>query len=65
MESVGLVSDERLECSKCGRPASFLSPIGFFCPTDALIAATFHDWIPIQIRPSASADRDEPEEQPS
>lgn len=58
MESVGLARDERLQCSKCGRPASFLSPIGFFCPTDALISAAFHDWIPVrlQLSPRESTD---------
>ena len=58
MESVGLARDERLRCSKCGRPASFLSPIGFFCPTDALINAALHNWIPIQLRVSSSGSRD-------
>jgi hypothetical protein len=59
MESVGLAGDERLMCSKCGRPASFLSPVGFFCPTDALLAAAFHDWIPIQIRSSPFDGREQ------
>lgn len=35
-----------MTCTKCGKSASFLSPIGTLCPTDALLAAAFHDWIP-------------------
>jgi hypothetical protein len=50
MQSVGLSSDEGLVCIKCGRPASFLCPLGVLCPTDALIAATRHSWIPTHIR---------------
>lgn len=40
-----------MKCVKCGRRAAFISPIGTMCPTDALLAAAFHDWIPAQIRP--------------
>jgi hypothetical protein len=50
MTTVGLTSKEELACSKCGRRASFLSPVGPLCPTDALIAATFNQWIPMHIR---------------
>lgn len=50
MTTVGLTSKEELACSKCGRRATFLSPVGPLCPTDALIAATFNEWIPMQIR---------------
>jgi len=35
-----------MTCLKCGKRAAFLSPIGVLCPTDALLAAAFHDWIP-------------------
>lgn len=49
MQSVGLSSTETLLCCKCGRPASFLSPVGALCPTDALIGAALHDWIPTHI----------------
>jgi hypothetical protein len=27
------------------------------CPTDALLVAAFHDWIPAQIRPEDRLDR--------
>jgi hypothetical protein len=50
MQPVGLRSDEGLVCVKCGRRAWFLCPLGAFCPTDALIAAARHGWIPTQIR---------------
>ena len=50
MQSVGLSSDEGLVCIKCGRPASFLCPLGTLCATDALIAATRHGWLPTHIR---------------
>ena len=50
MTTVSLTSKEELACTKCGRRASFLSPVGPLCPTDALIAATFNEWIPMQIR---------------
>jgi hypothetical protein len=50
MQTLGLRSDEGLVCIKCGRPASFLCPLGVLCPTDALIAATRHGWIPTHIR---------------
>lgn len=50
MSSVSLESRERLVCTRCGRRAAFLAPIGPLCPTDALLAAAFHDWIPTQIR---------------
>jgi len=39
-----------MKCVKCGRRAAFISPIGTMCPTGALLAAAFHDWIPAQIR---------------
>lgn len=39
-----------MKCMKCGRRAAFISPIGTMCPTDALFAAAFHEWIPAQIR---------------
>lgn len=41
-----LRSNEGMMCTRCGKKASFLSPIGTLCPTDALLAAAFHDWIP-------------------
>jgi hypothetical protein len=50
MPTVSLTNQEELACTKCGRRASFLSPVGPLCPTDALIAATFNEWIPMQIR---------------
>jgi hypothetical protein len=39
-----------MTCMKCGGRAAFISPIGTMCPTDALLAAAFHDWIPERIR---------------
>ena len=50
MQPVGLSNNEGLVCTKCGRRASFLCPLGALCPTDALIAATRHGWIPTHIR---------------
>lgn len=52
MQQVGLPGTETLLCCKCRRPASFLSPIGALCPTDALIGAAFHNWIPTHIHHS-------------
>ena len=46
MHTIGLRSSEGMTCLKCGKRASFLAPIGVLCPTDALLAAAFHDWIP-------------------
>lgn len=42
-----------MNCAKCDKRAAFLSPVGPLCPTDALLAAAFHDWIPAQIRRGA------------
>lgn len=56
MRSVGLTSTEKTLCTKCGKPASFLSPVGALCTTDALIGAAFHDWIPTHIRPDSEGD---------
>ncbi len=39
-----------MKCVKCGRRAAFICPIGTMCPTDALLAAAFHEWIPAHIR---------------
>jgi hypothetical protein len=50
MRQVGLSNSNGLVCTHCGRPASFLCPLGALCPTDALIAAAHHDWIPVHIR---------------
>lgn len=50
MQTVDLTSEESLLCAYCGRPASFLSPLGALCSTDALIGAAFNDWIPTHIR---------------
>lgn len=53
MTEVSLRSQHELACTRCGRRASFLTPLGPLCPSDALMAATFNDWIPEQIpRPS-------------
>jgi len=49
MPTVSVMSQKELACMKCGRRASFLSPLGPLCPSDALVAATFNDWIPEQI----------------
>ena len=49
MQQVGLTRDEGLACIKCGRRAAFLCPLGALCPTDALMAAAIHGWIPTQI----------------
>lgn len=45
-----------MKCVKCGRRAAFISPLGTMCPTDALLAAVFHDWIPEQVRPEDRMD---------
>lgn len=58
MQTVGLSGTETLLCCKCGRPASFLSPIGALCTTDALIGAAFHDWIPTHISNSSGEGDD-------
>lgn len=58
MQSVGLRSSETLLCTKCGKRASFFSPIGALCTTDALLGAAFHDWIPTHIRRSPDVARD-------
>lgn len=50
MQPVGLSNNEGLACTKCGRRATFLCPLGALCPTDALIAAARHGWIPTHIR---------------
>lgn len=49
MPTVSLTSKPELACMKCGRRASFLTPLGPLCPSDALMAATLNDWIPEQI----------------
>ena len=46
-----------MKCVKCGRRAAFICPIGTMCPTDALFAAAFHDWIPAHIRPEDRLDQ--------
>ncbi|MEX1091517.1 MAG: hypothetical protein WEB67_01185 [Acidimicrobiia bacterium] len=46
-----------MTCVKCGRRAAFMCPIGTMCPTDALLAAALHDWIPAQIRPEDRLER--------
>ena len=46
-----------MKCVKCGRRAAFIGPIGTMCPTDALLTAAFHDWIPAQIRPEDRLER--------
>jgi hypothetical protein len=51
MPPVSLTSKQALACTKCGRRASFLTPLGPLCPSDALMAAAFHGWIPEKIRP--------------
>jgi hypothetical protein len=43
-----------MNCARCNKRAAFLSPVGPLCPTDALLAAAFHDWIPEQIRRGAA-----------
>ncbi|CAN5763651.1 hypothetical protein BH23ACT4_BH23ACT4_00900 [soil metagenome] len=50
-----------MQCVKCGRRAAFICPIGTMCPTDALLAAAFHDWIPARIRPEDRLERVPPE----
>ncbi|MFP4073239.1 MAG: hypothetical protein ACLFRT_12080 [Actinomycetota bacterium] len=59
MQTVGLSSIETFHCCKCGRPASFHSPIGDLCPTDALIGAALHDWIPTHIHHSLLHEGDQ------
>ena len=58
--TVGLISKEQMACKKCGRRASFLSPLGPLCPSDALWAAAFHEWIPEQIKPRAAGTEPSP-----
>jgi len=58
MPTVTVDSTEGLACVRCGRRASFHTPIGPFCPTDALLAAAFHDWIPTRIRDELEAGRE-------
>ena len=58
MHPVSLTSKQALPCTICGRRASFLTPLGPLCPSDALMAAAFHDWIPEQIR--SEVDRADP-----
>lgn len=65
MQTVGPPDTETLLCCKCGRPASFHSPIGDLCPTDALIGAAFHDWIPTHIHHSLLDDNEENTKSPS
>lgn len=50
MPPVSLTNKQELACTRCGRRASFLTPLGPLCPSDALMAAAFHEWIPEQIR---------------
>lgn len=56
MQPVGVTSGEALLCTKCSKQASFLSPLGPLCTTDALIGAAFHEWIPTHIRDVAKID---------
>lgn len=58
MHSTGLTSDETLLCAYCGKRASFLSPIGPLCTTDALLGAAFADWIPVHVETSDLGDRE-------
>ncbi len=58
MPTVTVDSTEGLACMRCGRRASFHTPIGPFCPTDALLAAAFHDWIPTRIQNEHEAGGD-------
>lgn len=46
-----------MNCARCDKRAAFLSPVGPLCPTDALLAAAFHDWIPEQIRRGSQPKR--------
>lgn len=46
-----------MKCVKCGSRAAFICPIGTMCPTDALLAAALHDWLPAQIRPEDRLER--------
>lgn len=55
MQPVGPSNKGGLACTKCGRRATFLSPLGALCPTDALIAAARHCWIPTHIRDTVEA----------
>jgi hypothetical protein len=50
MQPVEVRSAAGMNCARCDKRAAFLSPVGPLCPTDALLAAAFHDWIPEQIR---------------
>ena len=46
-----------MQCVKCGRRAAFMCPLGTLCPTDALLVAAFHEWIPAQIRHADRLER--------
>lgn len=57
MQPVGRSDEEGLACKKCGRRAAFICPAGALCPTDALLAAARHGWIPTQLRGSGKDTR--------
>lgn len=59
VQTAGPGYDDRPACIKCGRRASFHSPLGALCPTDALLAATRHGWIPTQLGAPAPCEVEE------
>jgi len=50
VESASPDNQKRLVCVRCRKQASFISPIGLLCQTDALLAAVRHGWIPRQVK---------------
>ena len=52
VESASPDNHQRLVCIKCRKHASFISPVGLLCRTDALVAAIRHDWLPVQVAES-------------
>jgi len=52
VESASPDNHQRLVCTRCRRHASFITPVGLLCRTDALIAAIHHGWLPVQVKES-------------
>ncbi len=50
MQTIEPTRGESMVCAYCGKRASFGSPIGALCTTDALLlGAVFHEWIPTHL----------------
>ena len=50
VESASPDNHKRLVCVRCREQASFISPIGLLCQTDAILSAIRHGWIPSQVK---------------